>query len=75
MPLTPICLIGPPAAGKTTLAEALGEVMGARVVRPRDLVDLELTRYPATAELFQRDERGMVLDESLGFAFGVTFRA
>jgi adenylate kinase family enzyme len=70
-PFLPICLIGPPAAGKTTLAEALAETLGAPVVRPRDLVDAAVRRYPATADLFHRDQSGMVADESLGFALRV----
>ena len=70
-PLRPVCLIGPPAAGKTTLAEALGKALPAPVVRPRDLVRVAIERYPATSELFRRDERGMVPDEWLGFALRV----
>ncbi len=69
--LLPICLIGPPAAGKTTLAEALAEALHAPVVRPRDLVDAAVKRYPATAGLFHRDHLSMVPDESLGFALRV----
>lgn len=70
-PLRPICLIGPPAAGKTTLAEALSHALGIPVLRPRDVISRTVSIHPATAGLFQRDARGHVPDESLGFALRV----
>jgi adenylate kinase family enzyme len=70
--LSAVCLIGPPAAGKTTLAQALSESIGARIVRPRDVVRNAVTGNPAVVDLFSRDHRGYVSDESLGFALRVT---
>lgn len=67
-PLRPICLIGPPAAGKTTLAEALSRDLDAPILRPRDLVDRTVNSYPGTLPLFPHDERGHVPDESLCLA-------
>jgi adenylate kinase family enzyme len=69
--LRPVCLIGPPAAGKTTLAEALSQALGGTVLRPRDITNRALGVYPATASLFPRDRRGYVPDDSLGFALRV----
>jgi adenylate kinase family enzyme len=70
-PLRPICLIGPPAAGNTTLAESLSQALNAPILRPRDLVQRMVTTYPATFTLFPRDLRGRVPDEWLGFALRV----
>jgi adenylate kinase family enzyme len=67
-PLRPICLIGPPAAGKTTLAEALSRALDTPVLRPRDVINRAVGIRPATTGLFPRDARGHVPDESLGFA-------
>lgn len=69
--IRPVCLIGPPAAGKTTLAEALRRALDAPVIRPRDAIALALDRYPGASCLFPKDERGYVPDESLGFALRV----
>jgi adenylate kinase len=70
-PLRPICLIGPPAAGKTTLAETLSSALDSPILRPRDLVDRTVNSHPATVGLFPRDTRGRVPDESLGFALRI----
>lgn len=70
-PLRPICLIGPPAAGKTTLAEALGRDLDAPILRPRDLVTRTINSHPGTLPLFPRDDRGHVPDESLGLALRI----
>lgn len=66
-----ICLIGPPASGKTTLAENLAGVLHAPVVRPRDAINRAVARYPNTIGLFPRDGIGRVPDASLGFALRV----
>lgn len=66
--LRPVCLIGPPAAGKTTLAEALGLALNAPIIRPRDLVHRAVGQHPSIIGLFSRDARGRVPDESLGLA-------
>ncbi len=70
-PLRPVCVIGPPAAGKTTLAEALSKALETPVLRPRDVISRAVGVHPATAGLFRRDARGHVSDESLGFALRV----
>ncbi|GLL07241.1 AAA family ATPase [Dactylosporangium matsuzakiense] len=71
-PLEPICVIGPPGAGKTTLSEALGSRLNVSVLRPRELADFAAQRYPATAGLFQRDAAGLISDEALGLALRIS---
>ncbi|MFB9415619.1 AAA family ATPase [Dactylosporangium matsuzakiense] len=68
----PICVIGPPGAGKTTLSEALGSRLSASVLRPRDLADSAAQRYPAMAGLFQRGDAGMISDDALGLALRIS---
>ncbi len=67
-PLRPICLVGPPAAGKTTLAEHLGRTLPAPVYRPRSVVLRAIGNEPAVIGLFPRDRLGFVPDEALGYA-------
>lgn len=69
--LRPVCLIGPPAAGKTTLAGTLSRALDTPVLRPRDLINRTVGIHPATVSLFYRNARGRVPDESLGFALRV----
>lgn len=64
----PICLIGPPAAGKPTFAEALSRALNVSILRPCEVVSCAVSLRPVTAGLFQRDQRRHVPDESLAFA-------
>jgi adenylate kinase family enzyme len=73
--LRAVCLIGPPAAGKSTLAQKLSKSLDARVVRPRDLVYHAVGRHPAIIDLFPRNEQGYVPNDSLGFALRVTLES
>ena len=71
-PLVPLCVIGPPGAGKTTLSEALGSRLSVSVLRPRELADSAAQRYPAMAGLFQREAAGVISDEALGLALRIS---
>jgi adenylate kinase family enzyme len=67
-PLRPICIVGPPASGKTTLAEHLARAIPAPVFRPRSVVQRTIGKEPAVIGLFPRDRLGFVPDEALGYA-------
>ncbi|MEV6527563.1 hypothetical protein AB0M43_37120 [Longispora sp. NPDC051575] len=66
------CVIGPPAAGKTTLTTYLHNQFHSPVLRPRDAIAFALQQDPGLGSLFARDNRGWVLDPALGLALRIT---
>jgi adenylate kinase family enzyme len=66
-----VCVLGPPAAGKTTLATRLAADFGALILRPRDVIRETLAHCLAVGGLFFTDTAGRVADESLGLALRV----
>jgi adenylate kinase len=69
-----ICVLGPPAVGKTTLTGRLTCDLDANVLRPRDVIRDAIAHCPAARELFETDDAGRVPDESLGLALRMAAR-
>lgn len=72
-----VCLVGPPASGKTTLAQALAHRFGGVILRIATLLDAAALEEPRIADLIaaSRDDLGWVSDHAVELTLEHCLRA